>query len=119
MREGDFSYDFMAIEEGTAKVHHGDEVIAELGPGEVFGEMGVLDKALRSASVTATSPILLITLTSWDIRRLRNDAPEASRASRTWCASAAPATRSADGGLDGDAVSAPGSNRERQCSEQK
>ena len=77
VREGDFSYDFMAIEEGTAKVHHGDEVIADLGPGDVFGEMGVLDKALRSASVTATSPILLITLTSWDIRRLRNDAPKA------------------------------------------
>ena len=77
VREGDFSYDFMAIEEGTAKVHRGDEVIAELGPGDVFGEMGVLDKTLRSASVRATSPILLITLTSWDLRRLRNDAPKA------------------------------------------
>jgi CRP/FNR family transcriptional regulator, cyclic AMP receptor protein len=77
VREGDFSYDFMAIEEGTAKVHHGDQVIAELGPGDVFGEIGVLDKTLRSASVRATSPILLITLTSWDLRRLRNDAPKA------------------------------------------
>jgi CRP/FNR family transcriptional regulator, cyclic AMP receptor protein len=77
VREGDFSYDFMAIEDGTVKVHHGDEVIAELGPGDVFGEMGVLERTQRNASVTATSAIRLVTLTSWDIRRLRNDAPEA------------------------------------------
>ena len=77
VREGDFSYDFMAIEDGTVKVHHGDKVIAELGPGDVFGEMGVLERTQRNASVTATSPIRLVTLTSWDIRRLRNDAPEA------------------------------------------
>ena len=77
VREGDFSYDFMAIEDGTVKVHHGDEVIAELGPGDVFGEMGVLERTQRNASVTATSAIRLVTLTSWDIRRLRSDAPEA------------------------------------------
>jgi CRP/FNR family transcriptional regulator, cyclic AMP receptor protein len=77
VREGDFSYDFMAIEDGTVKVHHGDEIVTELGPGDVFGEMGVLERTQRNASVTATSPIRLLTLTSWDIRRLRSDAPEA------------------------------------------
>jgi CRP/FNR family transcriptional regulator, cyclic AMP receptor protein len=77
VREGDFSYDFMAIQDGTVKVHHGDDVVAELGPGDVFGEMGVLERAQRNASVTATSPIRLVTLTSWDIRRLKNDAPQA------------------------------------------
>ena len=77
VREGDFSYDFMAIEDGTVKVHHGDQVIAELGRGDVFGEMGVLERTQRNASVTATSPIRLVTLTSWDIRRLKNEAPRA------------------------------------------
>jgi CRP/FNR family transcriptional regulator, cyclic AMP receptor protein len=77
VREGDFSYDFMAIEDGTVKVHHGDEIVTELGPGDVFGEMGVLERTQRNASVTATSAIRLVTLTSWDIRRLRSDAPEA------------------------------------------
>jgi CRP-like cAMP-binding protein len=77
VREGDYSYDLIAIEEGTARVHHGDETIAELGPGDVVGEMGVLERQQRNASVTATSSMMLVTLTGWDVRKLRKQAPEA------------------------------------------
>jgi CRP-like cAMP-binding protein len=77
VREGDYSYDLIAIEEGEARVHHGDETVATLGPGDVVGEMGVLERAQRNASVTATSPMLLVTLTGWDVRKLRRQAPEA------------------------------------------
>jgi CRP/FNR family cyclic AMP-dependent transcriptional regulator len=77
VREGDYSYDLIAIEDGTAKVHHDDETVAELGPGDVVGEMGVLERAQRNASVTATSPMMLVTLTGWDIRKLRKQAPDA------------------------------------------
>ena len=77
VREGDYSYDVLAIEEGEAKVERGGEHIADIGPGDVIGEMGVLDRSQRSATVTATSPMRLITLTSWDVRRLRKSAPEA------------------------------------------
>ena len=80
VREGDYSYDLIAIEEGSAKVHHGDETVAELGPGDVVGEMGVLERAQRNASVTATSPMLLVTLTGWDVRKLRKQAPAAVEA---------------------------------------
>jgi CRP-like cAMP-binding protein len=80
VREGDYSYDLIAIEEGTAKVHKGDETIAELGPGDVVGEMGVLERQQRNASVTATSPMMLLTLTGWDVRKLRKQAPDAVRA---------------------------------------
>ena len=80
VREGDFSYDLIAIEEGTAKVHHGDEIVAEIGPGDVVGEMGVLERAQRNASVTATSPMKLITLSGWDVKRLRKTAPDAVEA---------------------------------------
>jgi len=80
VREGDFSYDLIAIEEGTAKVHHGDEIVAEIGPGDVVGEMGVLERQQRNASVTATSPMMLVTLTGWDVRKLRKQAPEAVQA---------------------------------------
>jgi CRP/FNR family transcriptional regulator, cyclic AMP receptor protein len=77
VREGDYSYDVLAIEEGTASVdRHGDH-IADLGPGDVFGEMGVLKREQRNATVVATSPMLLVTLTSWDIRRLQKTAPNA------------------------------------------
>ena len=80
VHEGDYSYDLIAIEEGTAKVHHGDETVAELGPGDVVGEMGVLERQQRNASVTATSPMMLVTLTGWDVRKLRKQAPEAVEA---------------------------------------
>lgn len=77
VREGDYSYDVVGIEEGTARVHHGDETLAELGPGDVFGEMGLLEREQRNASVTASSPMLLATLTGWDLRKLRKRAPSA------------------------------------------
>lgn len=75
VREGDFSYDVLAIEEGTARVHHRDETLAELGPGDIVGETGVLEGAQRNASVTATSPMRLVTLTTWDVRKLNKQAP--------------------------------------------
>lgn len=77
VHQGDYSYDVLAIEEGTAKVERDGELIAELGPGDVVGEMGVLERSQRSATVTSTSPMLLVTLTSWDIRKLKRSAPDA------------------------------------------
>ena len=77
VREGDYSYDVLAIEEGSARVERGGDTVAELGPGDVIGEMGVLERSQRSATVVATSPMRLVTLTSWDVRRLRKTAPDA------------------------------------------
>jgi CRP/FNR family transcriptional regulator, cyclic AMP receptor protein len=77
VREGDFSYEFMAIEEGTAEVTRGGEHVADLGPGDFFGEMGLLEKTLRNATVTATTPTRLVTLTGWDLRRVERTAPQA------------------------------------------
>jgi CRP-like cAMP-binding protein len=77
VREGDYAYDVLAVEEGTARVERDGRVVAEIGPGDVVGEMGVLERSQRNATVVSTSPMLLVTLTSWDIRRLRKSAPEA------------------------------------------
>jgi CRP/FNR family cyclic AMP-dependent transcriptional regulator len=77
VREGDYSYDVLAIEEGTARVERNGTRLADLEPGDVVGEMGVLERSQRNATVVATSPMLLVTLTSWDIRRLTKTAPEA------------------------------------------
>ena len=49
IREGDFSNDMIAIESGTADVVRGGETIGSLGPGDVFGEIGVLGKKTRTA----------------------------------------------------------------------
>jgi CRP/FNR family transcriptional regulator, cyclic AMP receptor protein len=77
VREGDFSYEFMAIEEGQAEVTRGGEHVADLGPGDFFGEMGLLERTLRNATVTAKTPVRLVTLTGWDLKRVERSAPQA------------------------------------------
>ena len=73
VHEGDYSYDLIVIETGTADVIKGGEVIGSLGPGDVFGEMGMLSGAKRSADVVATSPMHLITLSKWDLKRISTE----------------------------------------------
>ena len=80
VREGDFSYEFMAIEEGEAEVTRDGEHVADLGPGDFFGEMGLLEKTLRNATVTANTPMKLVTLTGWDMKRHRAAHPGGDRA---------------------------------------
>jgi CRP/FNR family cyclic AMP-dependent transcriptional regulator len=75
--EGDYAYNLMAIEEGTADVRRGDETVAQLGPGDFFGEVGLLDTEKRTATVIATAPMRLITLDRWDMKRLEKSAPAA------------------------------------------
>jgi CRP-like cAMP-binding protein len=70
MREGDYATDLVGIEEGTAEVQRGGQPIATLSTGDVFGEMGLIEKTKRTASVVSTSPMRLVKLTHWDVRRL-------------------------------------------------
>ena len=73
VHEGDYSYDLIVIEDGTADVIKGGEVIGSLGPGDVFGEMGMLSGGKRTADVVATSPMRLITLSKWDLQRISTE----------------------------------------------
>ena len=75
--QGDFAYELFVIEDGTAEVQQDGEVIAELGPGEFFGEMGVLEHAQRNATVISKTPMKLFTLSHWDVKRLQRESPEA------------------------------------------
>ena len=77
VREGDFSYEFMAIEEGQAEVSRDGQHVADLGPGDFFGEMGLLEKTLRNATVRAKTSMRLVTLTGWDLKRMERHIPEA------------------------------------------
>jgi CRP/FNR family transcriptional regulator, cyclic AMP receptor protein len=76
VKEGGFSNHFYAIEEGTAKVERDRRHLADLGPGDVFGEQGLLERQERSATVTATSEIRLIKIEHWELSRMRQSMPE-------------------------------------------
>ena len=70
MKEGDYSVELIAIEEGTADVIRGGQKIASLKQGDLIGEMGLLEREPRNADVIATSPMRLMKLTHWEIRRM-------------------------------------------------
>src|SRR5215213_4992967 len=60
IKEGDFAGEFMVIEEGKADVLRGGEKIGTLGPGNFFGEIALLEKTRRTASVVARTPMRLM-----------------------------------------------------------
>ena len=76
VKEGGYSNHFFAIEDGTAKVERAGEHIADLGPGDVFGEQGLLEKQERSATVTASSRLRVIKIEHWELSRMRKEMPE-------------------------------------------
>jgi CRP/FNR family transcriptional regulator, cyclic AMP receptor protein len=76
LREGDYSNEMIAVESGTADVLRDGETVGSIGPGDVIGELGVLEKELRNASVVATSSMRLIRLTNWDVKRLPKETRE-------------------------------------------
>jgi CRP-like cAMP-binding protein len=85
-REGDLAYEFFVIREGTADVNVGGEVKNELGPDDFFGEIGVLDEErVRTATVTATSPMKLVVMSGHDLRALGRDMPEVIDKLRSAC----------------------------------
>jgi len=76
IQEGGYSNDFYAIDEGTVSVERAGEKIADLGPGDIFGEQGLLEKQERSASVVATSPVRALKIEHWELPRMRKSMPE-------------------------------------------
>src|ERR671916_2804260 len=67
-RQGDFAYEFFVIEDGTADVLRDGDKIAELGPGDFLGEMGIVGRVVRNASVVTTAPSRVIVMSEQDFR---------------------------------------------------
>src|SRR5215216_5273954 len=76
VREGEWAYEFFAIEEGTAEVRRGEQLLAELGPGDFFGEMGLVGDTRRNATVIASSPLTVVVMTAQAFRQTARELPE-------------------------------------------
>ena len=76
VRQGEFAYEFFVIEDGAAEVLRDGERIAELGPGDFLGEMGIVGKTVRNATVATTSPARVIVMTGQAFRSVASTNPE-------------------------------------------
>jgi CRP-like cAMP-binding protein len=73
--EGRLAYEFFAIQDGTADVSLDRRQVATLGPGDFFGEIGLLAGDRRVATVVATSPMSLVVLTGSQLRAIDSRMP--------------------------------------------
>ena len=78
------------IVDGEVSVRKGGEEVAQLGPGDVIGEMAIVNHKLRTASVVSMTPLEVIHFTKESLQSLLDEVPafgeaiRATTADRLW-----------------------------------
>jgi CRP-like cAMP-binding protein len=67
-KEGLTGLNFFVVDSGEATVSIGGNEVARLGPGDSFGEVALVDKAARTATITALTDMLTFALPVWSFR---------------------------------------------------
>jgi CRP-like cAMP-binding protein len=75
-RQGDFAYRFFVVVSGEVEVTRDFETIAVLGPGDFFGETGLVTGSRRNARVTARTRCVLASMMTWDFNAVTAAYPE-------------------------------------------
>ena len=73
--QGESGAGFHMILTGEVKVVRGGRTVARLGPGEVFGEMALIDGGPRTATVVAETETTTFAIATWDFRALVKKRP--------------------------------------------
>jgi CRP/FNR family cyclic AMP-dependent transcriptional regulator len=73
--QGEFAYEFFVIEEGSAEVTKDEKHLTDLGTGDFFGEIALMEADRRTATVTASSPMRLIVMHGRDFREMASEMP--------------------------------------------
>jgi CRP-like cAMP-binding protein len=74
-REGYPGYEFFVLLEGNAEVKKGSKRVRTLGPGDFLGEISLVAKIPRTATVTTTSPVHALWISAQSFRSLMEDSP--------------------------------------------
>lgn len=74
-RQGEIGTGFFVVISGTVRVVRDGELVARLGAGEFFGELSILDRMPRNASVVADVPTTCLALASWDFEKVLLEQP--------------------------------------------
>ena len=75
-REGERGREFFVLLEGTAEVRRRGRKVNTLGPGDFLGEIALLARTPRTATVKATSPIQALVITDRELRTILEHSPE-------------------------------------------
>ena len=78
-REGDLDDRFFLVGRGKVQVMRGDEIVAELGEGDYFGEGAILGGSRRSATVVTVGQAVLYELSRADFEGVTDDHPGVAR----------------------------------------
>ena len=77
--EGEVGKEAFVIVSGEAAVSRGGATVATIGPGAPFGEMALVDRSPRNATVTAVTPLRLLVLGQREFVGLMDGSPGFSR----------------------------------------
>ena len=72
-KQDDFAYKFFVVLEGWVEVYRDFEHVADIGPGEFFGEMGLVSGEKRNARVTAKTRVDIAWMMPWDFEEMRSN----------------------------------------------
>ncbi|MET0579199.1 MAG: cyclic nucleotide-binding domain-containing protein [Ilumatobacteraceae bacterium] len=78
-RQGAVGREFFVIVEGTAEVRVGGQLVARLGPGDFVGELALLDRRCRTATVVAETPLVVVVSGTREFAELLAGAPNMTR----------------------------------------
>ena len=79
-KQDDFAYKFFVVLEGQVEVYRDFEHVADIGPGEFFGEMGLVSGEKRNARVTAKTRVDIAWMMPWDFEEMtKNNGDIAAR----------------------------------------
>ena len=73
--QGAFAHEFFALLDGTVEVTRNGEHLVELGPGDFFGEIALVEQDRRTASVRAITPVTAIVMHGRDFDAMRTEYP--------------------------------------------
>jgi CRP-like cAMP-binding protein len=76
IRQGERGREFFVLLEGEADVERDGEHIQTMGSGDFFGEIALVSKVPRTATVTATTPVRALVITDRDFRTLLEQSTE-------------------------------------------
>lgn len=79
-RQGEIGSGFFLIAAGSVRVIRDGEILAELGPGDFFGELSVLDGKPRTAQVVSREPTTCLALATWDFEAVVLEQPSVALA---------------------------------------